>query len=363
MSSGSVGCPKIPKDFFSVPDEVYRGDHAWLREDRAKVEYLFSAQNQYFEKGHAWLATDAGARLAGFYHPDNLIEGKKVAYFGFWETTDSIEPNRRLFNELKAWAEKWQVSEIYGPINFSTFMDYRIRIAPFCDYKPFIGEPYNPTYYQVLLESLGYALDQTYFTQEMIPLETFYATAGNKQDSVTAAEKEGFKIQNLTKDYFLENMDDIYVVIDDIFSQNFAYRSISLNDFKNILGMSFAKRICPVTSFVATRGNEIAALYMTFPNYADLAREKNVRASDLNYTDHFKMLSSPELLIKTSGVRPKFRSYGLHTAITVKCIEALKKTNAYKSVLGCLIRQGNKSGNFSKHFANNRYYGLFKLTL
>jgi hypothetical protein len=361
----AANCPAIPEGFFALAENVYRNDPNWFPEDRTKIEYLFSAQNQFFEKGHAWLGVEQGSRLAGFFHPENIIDDKRVAYFGYWETSDNAAQNQRLFADLKKWAASHQASEIYGPINFSTFMDYRIRIAPFREYKPFIGEPYNPTYYQALLEGLGYKLDQTYLTQELAPLEDFYAQGDAKKHALAAAEQEGFSIRPLSKDYFLSRMEPIYYVIDEIFSQNFAYRSIGLSDFTNILGTSFAKRLCPKTSFVMTKGEEIAGLYLTFPNYADLLRDPKLRvkASELSYEQHFKLLKEPQLLIKTSGVRPKYRAYGLHTAALVKCVEAMRSTGVYKSALGCLIRQGNLSGNFAKAFANNRYYGLFKISL
>ena len=147
-------------DFFRIAQEVYSGDLRWIPEDENAVRTSFSPQNPYFKSCEVWVQTqDRDARLVGFFNPSLRILDETVAFFGFWETGEDLEPNRQLFQKMEGWAKAKGAKRIYGPINFTTFGDYRLRLQESQD-GPYPGEPYNPPYYISLLADLGYAAAQ-----------------------------------------------------------------------------------------------------------------------------------------------------------------------------------------------------------
>jgi hypothetical protein len=105
---------------------------------------------------------------------------------------------------------------VYGPINFTTYGEYRIRLNNF-DKGALPGEPYNPPYYEALLEQLGYQFSQGYysiFSEQVEKLPTRFAQRVN---NLEACEDAGFTISALTPEYMLENLEKIFEISDAVF--------------------------------------------------------------------------------------------------------------------------------------------------
>src|SRR4030042_961503 len=149
----------FPDEFHGVACEVYRGDPNWIPESPGMLKLAFGPHNRYFDKNSAWIGCEPDmARLAGFYNPDLLINDQHVAFFGYWETIDAYHANRKLFSEFESWARDKGAVTVYGPINFTTFGSYRIRLDRFED-GCYPGAPYNPPYYPRFLEGLGFKIE------------------------------------------------------------------------------------------------------------------------------------------------------------------------------------------------------------
>ena len=192
----------VPEEFPAVARGVYRDDPHWIPELPMAVERAFSPSNRYFEKNSAWMSCEAGkARLAGFYNPSLVINGRHVAFFGYWETIDDAAANRRLFSEFESWAGSKGAGAVYGPINFSTFGPYRIRLNRFED-GCFPGEPYNPPYYERLMGELGYSIAYRYYTL-IGNLDTVYPPLDRFMVPVLLekAEQGGIRFVPLTREY------------------------------------------------------------------------------------------------------------------------------------------------------------------
>jgi hypothetical protein len=359
------GQDKMPAAFFDVARAVYHRDGQWIPEDEERIRYLFSSKHQFFEEGIAWVGLEGTSRLAGFVHPSMMIDGAKTAYFGYWETGGSKEENQKLFAALESWTLQHSVSQIYGPINFSTYFPYRVKTAASLDYQPFIGEPYNAKSYQAILESLSYELKQSYISQVFHPIEDMIKVSVPKLANLPSVLSQGFTFEQLTREAWFKWEKEFHQVIDEIFSQNFAYSKISFDNFAETLSKDFATKLCPKTSFVVFKDREIASFLLNFPDYSPLAKQgmgKRVDVKDLDYAKHFRLLKDPILLIKTSGVREKYRSVGLHSLMAAKCFEA--SAGIYRSAIGCLIKEGNLSANYGKKNAPDyRRYGLFAKNL
>jgi hypothetical protein len=146
---------ELPQTFIDLPGQVYAADPFWPGESADGLRQQFSTANPWFQDGSAWVGVVPGkARLAGFFSK-RIIDGEPAAFFGFWEGMDDISAHRDLFQELSQWAASQGAKRLYGPINFSTFSAYRLRLDSF-EAGCFPGEPWNPAYYPALMEKLGF---------------------------------------------------------------------------------------------------------------------------------------------------------------------------------------------------------------
>lgn len=357
---------KLSENFLDLPHRIYKDHPFWIPESRAVVNFMFGEGNNYFQHGKVWLGYNSKSRLAGFIAPHQLIDGKRAAFFGYWESEMSLDSNQELFEQFEAWAIKNQAEVVFGPINFSTYGMYRIRIDDFSS-RQFIGEPYNPEYYPELLDRLGYEVSRTYATSTTHDLTASAEDTAGLLDSIRSRIESEFIIKPVTSDYWMQNIERLHKLSLEIFKENFAYTPVSLADFKKVCGESFAAKICKHSAVAAeTMDGDIAGMMLSFPDYSPLvnqAADDPVSPDSVNFEEHFDTIPGPRtLLLKTAGVSDRYRGKQLYTYLFYHCIE--RALPYYDSSLGCLFIQDNLSRKASDRITNQlRHYGLYSKEL
>jgi hypothetical protein len=353
----------LPEAFVALPALLYRDDPHWLGEDTAALRRQFNFANPWFEDGRAWLGVIPGqARLAGFCR-DQLIDGERAAFFGYWESGPALAPNVRLFAELAEWARAQGATRLYGPINFTTFNAYRLRLDAF-EHGAFPGEPWNPPGYAGLLAELGFELRYRY-------LSTFANTAevvagvGPEYLRVKPRLESVVELSAMTPEFWMEHLDELYTFVDDVFGGNFAYTPVSRTAFIHQCGRPFAEKFCPRTSVLARdrRSGRVAGFFLVYPDYAPLLRQgaQAQRFTATRYAEHFERLPAPRrALARTGGVHPDFRALGLFTAMG--CELSLRAEGLYDELAAPLVREDNNSRQFALRHGRARQhnYGLFQ---
>lgn len=150
------------EDFLRVPYRVYADDpnqvHPLLSELR---EFLDPARNPFFAHAEArlWLARRDGrpvARIAACvdrYH--NEAHEERTGFFGFYECPDDPELSARLLETAAGWLRERGMDTMRGPASFTTNHDRLGLLVEGDPGPPVVGMPYNPPYYQTLLEGHG----------------------------------------------------------------------------------------------------------------------------------------------------------------------------------------------------------------
>ncbi|HVK99694.1 MAG TPA: hypothetical protein VM553_07780, partial [Dongiaceae bacterium] len=300
-----------------------------------------------------------------FVHPQQRIDGKPVAWFGYWETADDLEINRDLFAQLENWAREQGAVALYGPIDFNTFSRNRLQLSDFGQ-SCFPGEPHNPEYYPRLLTQLGFDVERRYQSRYHLDAPALSREMLPRLQASRAALQDQFRITRLTPDYWLTHLDELYPLVDTIFRDNFAYTPISRQQFEANCGDAFARILCPHTSVLATTlDGEVAGFFLCFPDYSPLLRDSNpqrLSAQDLRFDTHRALLQGPTLaLAKTGGVHPRFRQSGLFNWMGLELVVAVG--DHYDTLCGALMREDNPSLRFGMICPLQRDYGLFSKTL
>lgn len=361
------GRQALPQEFFDIASTVYKDDPFWIPEDADGVRRQFSAENPWFQGREACIALVAGkARLAGFFEPGKLINDELVAFFGFWEAQDDLEANRQAFLAVEGWAKGRGVKRLYGPINFTTYGANRVRLDTF-EQGCFPGEPWNPTYYPRLMEQLGYSCGMRYMSFP-VGIDYLLASSMSTYEMLKPkVEAAALTVETLSPEMWLENLGEIYGMIDQIFGANFAYTPISEEAFKGALGESFAAKMCPHSSVIArAHDGRIAGFFLAVPDYAPLVNQGNterIHAGDFNFSRDYDSLPHPRsVLAKTVGVHPDFRRAGLSVYLGLEVTRRARPY--YETVVGALIREDNPSAKFpTKHVSDIRNYAMFSKAL
>jgi len=357
--------------FVEVPTDVYRDAPDWIPEDPAAVERAFGPDNPWFAQGEAVsLCAADRARVAVFFQPTLRVEERKVAFFGYWETTGEPDADAALFARAEAWAIERGAVDVYGPIDFTTYGEYRLRLSLDAEGAlPFPDEPYNPSTYPAILEGLGYTVDQHYLTQ-IGHISAGRMLADYKRPVLHELEADGYRFETLSPDLWMDSLRELHGIIDAMFGRNFAYSPLTWETFEAKCGLSFIRRACPHSSVISFGPEgDIAGFFLVYPHYGPLvvqaAGADRVESSDLDFATHAPLLAQQEwtgAIAKTTGVAPKHRRKGVMEALGVGLID--RGGDLYDNWFGAMIRKGNPSGRFADAYsAGERWYGLFRKRL
>lgn len=332
---------QLHEAFLSLPEAVYRDYPLWPGENRATLKTQFSAENPWFEQGKAWVGAIPGqTRMVGFI-PRHSVTGQKAAFFGFWETINNLSCNQQLFSALHAWAKQYGITQLYGPINFSTFGQYRLRLNQF-EKTPFAGEPYNPPYYATLLEQAGFSVKHRYTST--------FTDAGEAADNWAKHYRKMGKLpvpditfQLLTTAVWIREQRRLYEFIDHLFGNSFAYTPLTWCEFQQRCGEDFIRRFCPHSSLLAqTADGEIAGLSIMLPVCSAGKVEAN--------------------LCKTVAIHPRYRRTGVLSRL---CNHFFQYTSQhYPCIGGAMMRDDNASLIMSRSLLRGaeqhyHYYALY----
>lgn len=157
---------KLVDRFIRVPwyihRELYPKGH-WvppLLLDRQ--EYLDPAKNPFFTHAEValWIARKDGrdvGRIAAIEDRDYIqFHSEKTGYFGMFECPDDPEVASALLERARAWLVGRGLTKMIGPMDFSTNYVCGTLIDAF-DRDPGINMPYNPPWYDALLQGQGLA--------------------------------------------------------------------------------------------------------------------------------------------------------------------------------------------------------------
>lgn len=279
-------------------------------------------------------------RLAGLFPK----AGGEVAYFGFWETAGKLLLNQLAFDQLFQDAAQRGFRVVQGPLNFSTYFRYRLRLGAVPSWRQFDREPVNPPYYPDLLAHLGFRPVLTFESRRLraadIPL--VYAQRPAVQEQLLATP---FDFIPLTPDVWSVLEEEIFALVQEVFSQNPAYRAVSKAQFRLLYNATYAERLCSHTSvlFRHRPSGRLAALSLCQPNYYSLGRAVSGHPI---FARDYPRLTTRTLLAKTVGVHPDFRGQGLQTMLAAYAMQEFR--TYYDDVIFCLMRSENLSLRFTK---------------
>ena len=100
-----------------------------------------------------------------------------LAFFGYWQG------NQRSLLSMQQWMKSQKIKKIIGPIDFSTYGSYRLRLNYF-DSPAFLNDPQNGVEQVQQLEQLGYKVEHRYVSyvfNDLIPIRKWAKHQGFDQ--------------------------------------------------------------------------------------------------------------------------------------------------------------------------------------
>ncbi len=149
------------KVFLRFPWKIYKDDSNWVPPLLIDMkEKLNRRKNPFFEHAEMELflareGEETVGRIAAIIdHRHNEYHREKVVFFGLYESVNDPEVARALLETVAAWGKKRGMDTLRGPMNLSMNDECAFLLEGF-DRPPVIMMPYNPPYYNELMEKSG----------------------------------------------------------------------------------------------------------------------------------------------------------------------------------------------------------------
>lgn len=147
--------------FLSVPFSLYQSDPNWVAPLFFDRISLLLPSNPFFSHAEIalWVAVHNGhdiGSVAGIIDRNYIaFHREQAAFFGFFECANDPDIAAALLQAVRAWARERGTTHILGPMNPSTNEECGLLVDGFTG-QPTFMMPYNPPYYQGLLEACGF---------------------------------------------------------------------------------------------------------------------------------------------------------------------------------------------------------------
>jgi len=149
--------------FLKFPWEIYGNDPNWVPPLLMDMkEKLDPRRHPFFEHGEADLfLAEKDGRLTGriaaiLDRGHNDYHHEKTAFFGLYESENDLETAAALLATAAAWGKERGMDTFRGPVNLSMNDECAFLLEGF-DSPPVFMMPYNPPYYNELMERCGLA--------------------------------------------------------------------------------------------------------------------------------------------------------------------------------------------------------------
>ena len=237
-----------------------------------------------------------------------VFANENTGFFYFFEVIEDIQVARQLFNAVFDWSEKRGLSKIVGPKGLAQGDGLGMLVEGF-QYKPAIGIPYNPRYYQDFALDSGFEKDLDYLSGH---LKTDYQVPERvHQISKRVQEKRGFKVVEFNDK---KEMAEWIPRIKDVFNQSFG----SVPGFSPITEdevFLIANRILAVAHpkliKLICKHDELVGFLFAFPDVSGALQRAKGKLQPISLIDLLlEMKRTNKVSVNGVGILPKHQGHG-----------------------------------------------------
>ena len=192
---------KQVNSFLNFSKLIYAHNQYWVPPLLIEVKRVFAQQKfSFYEHGAAafFMALDRHTPLGRLAVIDNqaynAFNHEQTAFFYYFESIDDKTVATGLFEAGFHWARSRGLERMVGPKGFSVLDGMGLLVKGF-ELRPAFGIPYNPPYYQALLEAAGFDRLSDMVSGYLASDVTLPEKVNRLADLVK--EKRGFWVQDL----------------------------------------------------------------------------------------------------------------------------------------------------------------------
>jgi len=283
------GASDLVGDFAALTDVVYAAtpslrDHPGRPTSGHIARLLDDAHPQRKRSSLRLFLAPGRSRVAAMINP-RLVDdaGRPIGMLGFFESLDDDSASRAVLDAGVAWLRDQGATIVRGPINYSTWNDYRFTVGEQMVRGWFQGEPLHPDSYPRLWGLAGFAVTTRYGSYWLGDLEQVRARFAGK---ISNARNAGVVVRSVGA----ADLPSLYQLALGGFRSAYMYSPIEPDEFASLYTADRAADVAG-TSFIATLdGRAVGFVY--------------------NYVA--ELPDGPAGIVKTIVVVPEARAFGVY---------------------------------------------------
>lgn len=323
-------------EFFQFPWRHYADDPNW-------VPPLLSMRRRLLDKARhpAWKYMDGeffaawrDARMVGtvaafINHEHNRYHQENIGFFGLFETVDDREVAAGLLDAAGEWVRSQGVDAIRGPANFTTNEECGLLIKNFD--KPMVMMPYNPPYYQELVEAAGFekVMDVHCMYMDRALIEAGDTLARLEKLVKRAARRSGIAVRHFRARHKKAEFKLFRDIYNAVWMENWGF--IPMNDEElEALVADLGMLVEPELAFFAEIAGEPVGFALSIPNFNEALHKAYPRPGVPEWFTlaqvawHWKVRKGIKgVRMPLMGVKKEHRSKGIELAMFLELMKAL----------------------------------------
>jgi GNAT superfamily N-acetyltransferase len=318
------------KRFIDLPFRLHANHPLWV--PPLKLErrlFLNRRLNAFFSHGEAeyFLARRDG-RVVGrisaqVNHAFNDYQKKNWGWFGFLELEDDQEVLEALLGAAEAWHRERGFERMVGPASFSMNDESGVLIEGF-ELRPMILQPWNPPYYQQLMEQAGMAkaMDLLMWNLEVSDRDKVLPVIFELADKVQS--EHGIRVRPMRRRQLRKDLDAFAEVYNSAWSKNWdfvPYSKKDLDGYAQELQLVFDKHWFMIAEREDT--GEVVGMAITVPDVNQVLEKMNGRLLPLGW---WRFLNKGRLTDRVRvgflGVKPEYQHTGVAAKLYVEHFNA-----------------------------------------
>ena len=250
--------------------EIYRDDPLWVPPLLPmQREFLDRNKGPFFEFGQAeYFLARRGDRIVGRISAqvNGLYEKHHDAgtgFFGFFECENNRETAHALFDAAAAWVRARGKTRILGPLSFSIYDEVGLLVYGY-DSPPSMMQTHNPTYYEDLVTSWGFAKTFDWYAYRISWKPGMDAKKMAKmRDAILTRQK--CSILPIERKDFAKRGPQIKELFNDIWSKNWGHIPLTDRQFQDIF-VTLQPLVRPDLESMILDGDDIVAFSVVSPD-------------------------------------------------------------------------------------------------
>jgi hypothetical protein len=334
--------PKDLRDFIELPFSLYSKDNCYVPPLIKEIQKHFSSENPFFQhaKVRYFLAKKDGrtkGRIASIINQQHIaIHKEKTGFFGFLETSNDHEIASALLDAASKALRKEGMDNMRGPMNFSTNEECGFLIEGF-DSPPMLMMPYNPPFYNTLMEQYGMEKAKDLYAYILDVPEELPQKIHRVAEIVA---KSGISIRHINKNNFEADMGIFKEVYNSAWEKNWGFIPLTDDDLV-YLAKNLKPVIVPEMTLIAEKNGAPVGFMGLLPDFNFVLKHMNGKMNPLSIVKAlYYSRKIKDLRMLLLGIRAEYRNKGVDALLFREGFKGVKK-GGYKRVEFSWILEDN----------------------